>query len=190
MSQEVLKSSGEHSVEVQNEAAKQAEKLRNAESSVEQSPELKAERQEKARSEAEAVFAKEAGKERRSAAIDGDSPRAVQKVDKLAKKHAFSSTMKHIQAEMSAPSRAFSKVIHAPFVEKSSEILGSSLARPNAVLAGSFSALVLVTIIYVVSRTFGYRLSGFETIAAFTLGWALGIIYDYIRIMASGKRSL
>ena len=96
--------------------------------------------------------------------------------------------MKHIQGEMSAPSRTFSKVIHAPFVEKSSEVLGSSLARPNAILAGSFAALVLVSFVYIVSRTFGYRLSGFETIAAFGFGWVIGITYDYIKIMVTGKK--
>lgn len=188
MNPEVIKPQGEHNVEVQNAAAEQAEKLRDTqENSAEQAPEHRAERQEQARNDTDALFTQDAGKERASAAIDG-SPRAITKVDKLAKKQAFTSTMKHVQGEMSASSRAFSKVIHAPFVEKSSEVLGSSLARPNAILAGSFTALVLVSAVYIVSRTFGYRLSGFETIAAFGFGWVLGIIFDYIKIMVTGKK--
>jgi hypothetical protein len=94
--------------------------------------------------------------------------------------------MKHVRSEMSLPARTFSKVIHQPVVEKSSEILGSSLARPNAILAGSVSALILVTLTYLIARTFGYQLSGFETIGAFVLGWLIGIIYDFVKIMAAG----
>lgn len=180
----------ENTGEVSTAASERAAELRSQpEKSVEHSPEQRAESVEKAKAEAhkEALMSGEAGKER-SGSDPTSSARSVGKTSSLEKKHAYKQTMSHIRSEMSAPSRTFSKVIHAPFIEKSSEILGSSLARPNAVLAGSFTALVLVTLIYVVSRTFGYRLSGFETIGAFVLGWILGIIFDYVKVMATGKR--
>lgn len=188
MNPEALKPSGEHNVEAQDAAGERSQELlKNIEKSVEQSPDQQAERVEGARKEAKEVFSKEAGKEKRG----GGEPTfsAVQHATKKQREHSYKQTMKHIQSEMSSSSRTFSKFIHNNVVEKSSDAIGSTLARPNAILAGSLTALVLVSGIYILAKVFGYRLSGFETIAAFTLGWALGLIYDYLRFTALGRRS-
>ena len=157
------------------------------ESSKERSPEQQAEHIENARHEAESAFAREAGRENKQ----GGEPsgfRAVRKATNDAKVAAYAQTMRLIRAEMTGPSRAFSKVIHAPIVERSSEVIGGTLARPNAILAGSTTALILVICVYVLARTFGYQLSGFETIGSFLLGWVIGLAYDYVRVMALGRR--
>lgn len=181
---ETLKSS-ESTAELERAASERSAELdKSKERSVEQSPENRTERLESARVETEAAFSKEAGKERKSGGEP--SAMAIRRVTKAEREASYNATMKHIRKDMSTPSRMFSKVIHAPAVEKSSEILGSSLARPNAILAGSTSALVLVAITYGIARVFGYQLSGFETIGAFILGWVIGIIYDYAKIMTSG----
>ena len=95
--------------------------------------------------------------------------------------------MTEIQSEMSPASRTFSKVIHNPAVEKSSEVIGNTVARPNAILSGSAAAFILTAGIYLVAKHFGYSLSGTETIATFVLGWVIGLIYDYIRVLIFGK---
>jgi hypothetical protein len=175
----------ESTVEAQNAAAERSkELLSKVERSGEQGSESSGERAESARKEAEAAFTRESGKERTS----GGEPTAsaIRRVTKKEREASYNATMKHVRSEMSLPARTFSKVIHQPVVEKSSEILGSSLARPNAILAGSVSALILVTLTYLIARTFGYQLSGFETIGAFVLGWLIGIIYDFVKIMAAG----
>lgn len=185
---EVLQPQHERGKEVADAArersAEQAEKLKR----VENSPESQTERVETARHEAKEFFAREAGKETKQ----GGEPsafRAVRRVTKHAKDAAYEQTMRLIRTEMTGPSRLFSKVIHAPIVERSSEVIGGTLARPNAIMAGSSTALVLVLAVYILARTFGYRLSGFETIGAFMLGWLVGLIYDYVRVMALGRRS-
>ena len=71
--------------------------------------------------------------------------------------------MTEIQSEMSPASRTFSKVIHNPAVEKSSEVIGNTVARPNAILSGSAAAFILTAGIYLVAKHFGYSLSGTET---------------------------
>jgi hypothetical protein len=103
-------------------------------------------------------------------------------------KASYKKTMKETQAQLSAPSRAFSKTIHNPVVEKTSEVVGSTVARPNAILAGSVSAFLLTLAIYLIAKYYGYPLSGFETIAAFIIGWAVGLLLDYLRVMITGKR--
>lgn len=188
MNPEVLKPTSENNVEAQKAAAERSsELLKSAERSAEQSPDRKSERVESARKEAKEILSKEAGKEKRSGGEPGFS--GVQHATKKQREASYKHTMKHIQSEMTAPARTFSKFIHHNVVEKSSEAIGSTIARPNAILAGSLTALVLVSGVYIVAKLFGYRLSGFETIGAFILGWALGLIYDYVRFMALGRRS-
>lgn len=187
-SPEQLQGNSESNVEAQTTSSERSEQLKERLEKVgEQSPETHTERVESARQETKEIFAKEPGKERKGVEPHS-SPSSVRHITKADKKVSYKKTMDVIRTEMSTPSRTFSKIIHTPFVEKSSEVLGSSLARPNAILAGSFTALLLVMGIYVIARTFGYRLSGFETIGAFILGWIIGIIFDYIKIMITGKR--
>ncbi|HET6622705.1 MAG TPA: hypothetical protein VFG56_02105 [Candidatus Saccharimonadales bacterium] len=169
------------SAEIQAAAEAAAERLKNRqEKSVEQSPDTKAERVERARHETKEVFAREAGKEKRS----GGEPdaRTVRRATKRQKQAHYKTTMKHIQSEMPAPARTFSKVIHNRTVEKTSEAVGATVARPNAILAGSISAFIVVLTVYLITKHYGYVLSGFETIGSFVIGWTLGLIYDYARV--------
>lgn len=107
---------------------------------------------------------------------------------KAARDANFKREMKQVQSHMSAPSRAFSKFIHVAPIEKTSEAIGATVARPNAILSGSFFAALATLGLYLWARYAGYPLSGFETIAAFILGWLVGIIVDFTRIMITGKR--
>ncbi len=102
---------------------------------------------------------------------------------------SYKRTMTQVQTEMSVPSRAFSKIIHVKPVEKTSEVVGSTIARPNAILAGSFMAFVFTLVIFLIARYYGYPLSGAETIAGFIIGWSIGVLFDYVRVMVTGKRS-
>lgn len=100
----------------------------------------------------------------------------------------FNTTMKEVRSQMSAPSRIFSKVIHNKIVEKTSEVVGGTVARPNALLSGAIFAFLLTLGVYIIAKNFGYPLSGFETIAAFIAGWVIGIAYDFIKIMVTGRK--
>lgn len=101
---------------------------------------------------------------------------------------SFKATMSEVQSQMSAPSRAFSKVIHTKGVEKASEVVGSTLARPNALLSGAIFAFTLTLAVYLIAKNIGYELSGFESIGAFILGWIIGLVYDFIKVMITGRK--
>ena len=101
---------------------------------------------------------------------------------------SFKTTMSEVQSQMSAPSRAFSKVIHSKGVEKTSEVIGSTIARPNALLTGAIFAFTLTLAVYLIAKNIGYPLSGFESIGAFVLGWVLGLAYDFVKVMVTGKK--
>ncbi len=102
---------------------------------------------------------------------------------------SFKATMKEVQSQMSGPSRTFSKVIHNKAVERTSDAVGGTIARPNAILFGSLFAFLFTAAIYLVARYNGYPLSGSETIAAFVLGWVVGLIVDFLRVMITGKKA-
>lgn len=101
----------------------------------------------------------------------------------------YSRTMTHVQSELTPTSRAFSKVIHQKAVERTSDALGATIARPNAILAGAIAAFVVTLGMYLIAKNFGYQLSGFETMGGFILGWIIGLLFDYCKVMITGKRS-
>ncbi len=107
---------------------------------------------------------------------------------KAERKKAYDKVMNEARSHMSGPSKAFSKVIHNEVVEAVSEATGKTIARPNAILGGSLTAFIVVTVVYIVARHYGYPLSGTETIIAFAGGWVLGILFDYMRVMITGKK--
>lgn len=101
---------------------------------------------------------------------------------------SFSTTMNEVQSQMSSPGRTFSKLIHNPVIEKASEATGATIARPNALLSGAVFAFLLTLAIYLIAKNIGYPLSGFESIGAFILGWIIGLAYDFLKIMITGRK--
>ena len=115
--------------------------------------------------------------------------RVERKIDsKSARKQAYVSIMSQARAEMSAPERTFSAVIHNPVVDKVSNTVANTIARPDAILSGAVFAFVLTLSIYLIAKQSGYPLTGSEAIAAFIIGWAFGNIYDYVKAMVRGGR--
>jgi len=101
---------------------------------------------------------------------------------------SYKKTLKQMQNDLTPTSRSFSKIIHNNIVEKTSELIGNTVARPNAILFGAFAAFILTLLVYITAKNYGYRLSGFETILSFLVGWVIGILVDYIRIIITGKK--
>lgn len=101
---------------------------------------------------------------------------------------SFRKTMQHIQKDMSPASRTLSKVIHNPIVEKTSEVIGNTVARPNLILAGAIGMITLGLGIYLIAKSYGYVLSGFEMIGASIIGWGVGAIIEFIRVGLKGNQ--
>jgi len=145
---------------------------------------------EKARVEAlENAISVEKGGAEKTRNPSNDAPiRRRGVISKKDKDVAYKKHIKQMQTELPALQRTFSRFIHAPVIERASEALGATVARPNAILAGSVVAFVLVLAVFLTAKYFGYALSGFETIGAFILGWIIGLIYDFLKIMITGKK--
>lgn len=176
-----------NSPEFEQAAEKRKEELREViEQNAEKAKELDAAQASKEALDAATSAEKQLDDKETSKSLE--KPATQPKRTKATKKAAFNQEMQEIRTHMSLPSRTFSKLIHIPAIEKVSEGIGSTVARPNALLAGSLSALILTSAVYFWARYVGYPLSGFESIGAFILGWLIGIIFDFTKIMITGKK--
>lgn len=146
---------------------------------------------EKAKIEAleQAISVEKGSAEKKKVANDAPANRRHGVPNKKEVKSSYKHTIAVVQSELPPVQRGFSKLIHNPVVEKTSEAVGSTIARPNAILAGAMVAFFAVLAVYLIAKHYGYVLSGFETIGAFIVGWILGILYDFFRVMITGKKS-
>lgn len=163
------------------------ERLANErETNAEKSMEGSKERQEQARSEAiELAVNAENNKQK------NEHEKTIPKNEKnvtIEKKHkdeSYKRTIKRVQSELPTTQRTFSKVIHNNIIEKTSELVGSSIARPTSILYGGIFAFFITLGSYYIAKKIGYSLSGSETIIAFIVGWLFGIIIDYFKLLFS-----
>lgn len=175
----------------------QLESYLKAEASVERAAEKSSvESGEKAESKARHEALKEAVSVERGSAEKKGKEAAIAPakrrhgvVGKKERDASYKHHMKQLQSELPVAQRTFSKVIHNPVVEKASDIVGGTIARPNAILSGAVVAFFLVLGVYVVAKYYGYQLSGFESIGAFIVGWVLGLLYDFFKVMITGKKA-
>ncbi|MGY4893923.1 MAG: hypothetical protein ACO1N2_04540 [Candidatus Saccharimonadota bacterium] len=195
--EELHNASPEKGAENKELSPEQLESYLKAEAAVERAAEKSkvenGERSEsKARAEAlkEAVSVERASAEKKGKEASGSpAKRRHGVVSKKERNASYKQHLKHLQNELTPAQRGFSKVIHNPVVEKTSEVVGSTIARPNAILAGAVVAFIAVLGVYLVAKHYGYVLSGFETIAAFIVGWVVGMLYDFFKVMITGKKA-
>ena len=178
------------SIELSQSASLRLEKLSdNPDTSLELSPRDIEARAEKARAEAmqTAIGAETKSKEAEKSK-DHSSKARRGSISNKQRNESYTKTLKQIQSELPSGSRLFSKITHNKFIEKTSDIVGNTVARPNAMLSGAIVAFVMTLLTYTVAKSIGYALSGFETIGAFLIGWLIGIIYDYLRVLVTGNK--
>lgn len=103
-------------------------------------------------------------------------------------KRSFTQIMDETTQDMPRYRRMLSRFIHFRLVTSVSQVLATTITRPNAILFGAVASFSLTLMAYLLSKNLGYSLSGFESIGAFAVGWAAGIIFDAASILL-GRRS-
>lgn len=178
-----------NSAETHQTATKHIEKLSENDNTVELSPRDIETRTEEARIEAlKSISTNRKGKNAEKTLNKKNNYRRGT-INNKQRAESYAKTLKQVQNELPLSSRLFSKIIHTQVIERTSDLLGNTVARPDAMLSGAFFAFILTLLTYITAKTIGYALSGFETIAAFILGWIIGIIYDYLHVLFTGKKN-
>jgi hypothetical protein len=104
------------------------------------------------------------------------------------RKKSYKKAIEQLQNELPILNRLFSKIIHTPIIEEVTDFICYTILRPNAILCGSILALLVTILNYILINQYGYVLSGYEPIIAFGLGWLIGMILDYLKIIVTGKK--
>jgi hypothetical protein len=83
-------------------------------------------------------------------------------------------TLSSLQHRLKPSERRFSRFIHAPLVEKVSETLETTVARPSITLGATVTAALIGGFFYLTARRSGFRLSGSEFIISLLVGGLVG----------------
>lgn len=139
-------------------------------------------KQEKNIEKARGTINKEAlsGKEYGSRHSETSKDKSPKFVGKEIKRDTFKKVMDRTQSQLPKNQRVFSKFVHAPAVEKSSEIIGKTIARPSALFTGGLISLIGMLVVLLTAKRTGFVLSGSEMMILFAVGWAIGIAVDLI----------
>jgi len=117
------------------------------------------------------------GKELHPAA-ESEQPYHPVIVNNQIKNMSYSRTMTRVRKRLSVPSRAFSKVVHSPLVEKPSELASHTIARPSGMLGGSLVATVGTLALLWTVRRYGYEYNYLAVVAMFATGAFAGLVVE------------
>ncbi len=92
----------------------------------------------------------------------------------------YKNTMRSLQHRMKPATRQFSKFIHSPVVDSTSEALGKTVFRPSVTLGATTTAVLIGGAMYFFARANGFLLSGSEILFALVIGGVLGLIIEGI----------
>jgi hypothetical protein len=96
------------------------------------------------------------------------------------KDHSFNTIMHHARSQMSKPEQTFSKIIHTPAIEKTSEVVGKTIARPSGIAGAAVAACVGLLSIYSIAKFAGFQLSGSEMPLLLASGFAIGLFSEWV----------
>ena len=99
---------------------------------------------------------------------------------KAEKKHSFNTTMHHVRKDLKPTERTFSKLIHQPVVEKTSEAVGKTIARPSGLIGAAVAACIGLLFIFGVAKYAGFELSGSEMPLLLLIGLVIGLFTEWV----------
>lgn len=157
------------------------EHLEKIKSKVEKGAEEAGKLTEKEVTEARKTIESEAisGKETTPNRSEKKSQQAITKAEKT---RTYKMTMQRAQNQMSKPSKAFSKFIHNPAVERTSDTLSATVARPSGILGAGVMGFIGISVVLYYARQNGFAVDNRYTlvIGLFIGGWILGMIFEFI----------
>jgi len=98
---------------------------------------------------------------------------------KQGNKLSFNTTMHHARKNMKPVERSFSKVIHQPIVEKTSEVIGKTVARPSGLIGAGIASFIGLLFIFGIAKYAGFQLSGSEMPLLLLIGLVSGLLIEW-----------
>ena len=114
-------------------------------------------------------------------AKEDDQPKAsykhVQAGSQL-QSQALKQNLKKIQTHLPAYQRQFSKFIHKPIVEKVSEGVGATAARPSGLLFAGIFSFIASLVVLTICRYYGYEYNYLVGLVSLGGGFVVGLILE------------
>lgn len=101
---------------------------------------------------------------------------------------AFSRAMTRTRKRLSPVSRGFSKVIHSPAIDKPSEFIGKTIARPQGMLWGAVFAFIGTSGLLWITKHYGYEYNYLLAIILFVIGAVVGTAIEGLVYFLKSKR--
>lgn len=166
-----------------------AESQRNLERSIENGLEARNEATEqldqiKASIEQQAISGKEITVGERESS-DGNSQTFG--IHQALKKSSYKRSLKKVQSQLNPVERTLSKTIHNPVIDRTSEGLARTVARPQGILFGGIFAVLGSSVFLYFTKHYGFEYNYLAFIALFIGGYIFGLFVDLFR--AVFKRS-
>ena len=88
--------------------------------------------------------------------------------------------MNLLQNQLPSSSRKFSKFIHNPVVEKTSEMLSSTIARPSGILGAGIVGFIGFAVVLYFAKRNGFALPSNSSLFVLVLvgGWICGLLVE------------
>jgi hypothetical protein len=99
-------------------------------------------------------------------------------VNKQLKDMAYSRAMTRARKQLSLPSKLLSKAIHSKILERPSELIEKTIARPSGFLGGALSSAIGTSVLLWISNRYGYEYNYLAVILLFVCGMAIGLIIE------------
>lgn len=91
----------------------------------------------------------------------------------------YDRTLSSVRNRLKKPERTFSKIIHQPVIEKGSEVLGATIARPSGILFGGLFSFVGSLLGYLLAKRLGGELPLSIFAFCFVGGFAFGLAIEF-----------
>lgn len=158
-----------HSLRAEN--LEQLIHLRKTERAPRPSPEKEQNRIEQARHQIER-HAEHASKRSEQAAHQPTTVTAYER------SRSYRHTLSSLQHRLRPRQRSFSHFIHRPIIERTSDVVANTIARPSVTLGATITAALVGGFFYISARRYGFELSGSEFIVSLFVGGLLGFVIE------------
>jgi len=93
---------------------------------------------------------------------------------------SYKSVMHRVEKQLPPYQRAFSKVIRNPAVDKTSVIVGDTIARPSGIIGGAGLAFFGLVLFGYYARTSGFVIPNSLFVVLVIGGWVGGLLFDFV----------
>ena len=110
-------------------------------------------------------------------------------VNKNLKETSYHRTLVRTQKQLSRPSRVFSKMVHSKVLDRPSEAVGKTIARPSGMLGGAIVAFIGTSALIWITRHYGYEYNYLVVSMLFIGGMSAGLLLEALLRIIRLKRS-